>query len=324
MNNRITIFGYGPVGKATAALALKQGREVVVAQRKAPSDLVKGAIFQAGDALDADAVLAATRGSDHIVVAIGLPYYGKVWRENWPRVMANLIAACEATGARMVFVDNLYMYGPQTAPLVESMPLTDYGVKPATRALITRTWMAAAAAGRIRAVSLRAPDFYGPGVGLSHLGDPSIGALAKGKRALCVGSPDLPHDFAYVPDIGRAVVTLLDAPDSAYGQAWHAPSAPTETRRRLIDLAAAALGRPATIVSMPIWALGVGGLFSADLKEIWEMRFQWDRPYRVDASRFAKAFWNDPTPFEVGVRATALAFQRAVRGEARDRPIAGA
>jgi nucleoside-diphosphate-sugar epimerase len=211
----------------------------------------------------------------------------------------------------MVFVDNLYMYGPQTAPLVESMPLADYGVKPAVRSQITRMWMAASAAGRIRALSLRAPDFYGPGVGQSHLGDIAIGALARDKRAMCVGSPDTPHDFAYVPDIGRAVMSLLAAPDSAYGEAWHMPCAPTQTRRRLLDLAAAALGRPLKLFAMPFWALGAASLVSADMKEIWEMRFQWDRPYRVDADRFARTFWNDPTPFEEGIPATALAFRRA-------------
>jgi nucleoside-diphosphate-sugar epimerase len=171
--------------------------------------------------------------------------------------------------------------------------------------------MSAAAAGRIRAVALRPPDFYGPGVALSHLGDIAIGALARGKRALCVGSPDMPHDFAYVPDVGRAVMTLLAAPDSAYGRAWHVPCAPIQTRRRLLEVAAAALGRPAKLIAMPIWALGAASSFSGDLREIWEMRFQWDRPYRVDASRFAKAFWNDPTPFEVGIRETALTFRRA-------------
>jgi hypothetical protein len=40
-----------------------------------------------------------------------------------------------------------------------------------------------------------------------------------------------------------------------------------------------------------------------------EMRFQWDRPYRVDSSRFAKRFWSDATPFEVGAPATALWFR---------------
>jgi hypothetical protein len=40
-----------------------------------------------------------------------------------------------------------------------------------------------------------------------------------------------------------------------------------------------------------------------------EMRFQWDRPYRVDSSRFAKRFWSDATPFEIGAPATALWFR---------------
>ena len=44
------------------------------------------------------------------------------------------------------------------------------------------------------------------------------------------------------------------------------------------------------------------------------MRFTFDRPYRVDSSKFAKAFWPDPTPFEDGVRKTALAFRAAAGG----------
>ncbi len=61
--------------------------------------------------------------------------------------MGNFVAACKATGARMVFIDNLYMYGPQTEPLVETMPLTDTGWKPAARSAATRIWMDAAASG---------------------------------------------------------------------------------------------------------------------------------------------------------------------------------
>ena len=39
------------------------------------------------------------------------------------------------------------------------------------------------------------------------------------------------------------------------------------------------------------------------------MRFQWDRPYRVDASDFAARFGFAPTPFETGARETALWFR---------------
>ena len=43
------------------------------------------------------------------------------------------------------------------------------------------------------------------------------------------------------------------------------------------------------------------------------MRFQWDRPYQVDASRFKAAFWSDVTPFETGVAETALAFRAELK-----------
>jgi nucleoside-diphosphate-sugar epimerase len=313
MNGKITIFGLGPCGRATMTRLLAEGREVVVAQRHASPDLPRGATFTPCDALDRDSVMSAARGSEQIVVAIGFAYEGKVWREAWPKAIGNFVGICEATGARMVFIDNLYMAGPQTAPLVETMPLTSYGVKPAARSAATRIWMEAATAGRARIAALRAPDFYGPNVGLAFLGDTTIGALAKGKSAFFIGSPDIPHDFAYVPDIGRAATTLLDAPDSAFGQAWHVPCTPTRTTREILKMAADALGVRLRLNTLPEGLLGAAGLFSPFLRELKEMRFTWDRPYQVDATKFARAFWSDPTPFETGVRETALSFAAAAR-----------
>jgi nucleoside-diphosphate-sugar epimerase len=311
MSGRITIFGLGPCGRATMTRLLAEGREVVVAQRHAPDDLPKGAQFVPCDALDRESVINATRGSDQIVVAIGFPYVGRVWREVWPKTLGNFVAACEATGARMVLIDNLYMYGPQTSPLVETMPLTSYGAKPAARSVATRIWMDAAAAGRARVAALRAPDFYGPKVGLSWLGDTAIGAMGRGKAAFFIGSPDIPHDYAYVPDIARAATTLLDAPDSAFGQAWHVPCPPTRTTREVLKIAADALGVRLRLLTLPESLLGAAGLFSPFMRELKEMRFTWDRPYRVDTAKFVKAFWSDATPFEAGVRETAFSFRAA-------------
>jgi nucleoside-diphosphate-sugar epimerase len=309
MTDRITIFGYGPVGRATAARLLSEGHEVIVGQRNAPRDLPTGATFALVDALDRDAVVKAVRGSGQFVVTIGFPYSGILWRDVWPRAMSNFVAACKATGGRMMFVDNLYMYGPQTTPLTESMSLSNYGLKPAARSAATRVWLAAAAAGEARVAALRAPDFYGPGVGLSFLGDTSIGKLAQGKPAIFVGSPGVLHDYAYVPDIARAVTTLLAAPDSAFGQAWHMPCAPTRTTRDLLQIAADTLDVKLRISAMPAWMLGPSAMFAPFLRELKEMRFQWDRPYQVDASRFKAAFWSDVTPFETGVPETARAFR---------------
>ena len=39
----------------------------------------------------------------------------------------------------------------------------------------------------------------------SHLGATGFARIAQGKPALLLAPPDTPHDFAYVPDIARAV-----------------------------------------------------------------------------------------------------------------------
>ena len=159
------------------------------------------------------------------VITIGVEYSGRIWREVWPKAMANFLAAAEATNARIVHIDNMYMYGPHDdTPIHEDAPLTAYGHKPAVRLEITRMWMQAGRAGRVKWAALRAPDFYGPGVDRSHIGETGLGLIAQGKTAQLIMSPDQPHAFAYVPDIARAAVSLLDAPDDAFNQAGTSPA----------------------------------------------------------------------------------------------------
>jgi nucleoside-diphosphate-sugar epimerase len=123
--------------------------------------------------------------------------------------------------------------------------------------------------------------------------------------------PDTPHDFAYVPDIAKAAMMLLNAPDDAYGQVWNMPCAPTRTPRELVQLAASAIGVKPKILVIPFWLLPVAGLFSRFMKEVVEVGFTWDRPYQVDGSKFARRFGFEPTPFEFGVPAAVRSFANA-------------
>jgi nucleoside-diphosphate-sugar epimerase len=196
MTKPIVILGYGPVGQAAAAVLLGEGRAVRIAQRSAPQHLPRGASFARCDVTDRDSLAAAISGADQVVAAFGFAYDGAVWLRDWPRTMHNLVETCAAENARLVFFDNLYMYGPQTVPLTEDMPLSNHGRKPRARSEATRIRMAARDAGRVKIAALRAPDFYGPGVANSHLGELGFGALAKGKAASLILPPDTPHDFA--------------------------------------------------------------------------------------------------------------------------------
>ncbi len=139
---------------------------------------------------------------------------------------------------------------------------------------------------------------------LSILSSFCVKRLLQGKAALIPYSPDHPHDFAYVPDFARALLSLLDAPADAYGQAWHVPDAPTQTLRALAQKAAAMIGVAPRINVLPLPVLYLGGWFDRQVYELIEMRFQTDRPYLVDASKFAGRFWADATSFEAGLEAT--------------------
>ncbi len=309
MSEKIVLFGYGAVGQAVVQQLSDAGRPVTVAQRSRPAVLPPLASYSTCDVKDLAATKATVAGATAVICAIGLTYDSAPWARDWPVIMNNLLEACAAAGARLVFVDNLYMYGPQTRPLTEDMPLTNHGIKPRVRADITRMWQAAHEADKVKVVAVRASDFYGPGVTQSVLGETGLAAMAKGKPALLLGSADLLHDLAYVPDVARATITLLDAPKDAYGQAWHVPCAPTRTYRQVLQIGADTLGQPLKFSVLPPFMLGLLGLFMPILREIKEMRFQADRAYLVDSSRFAKRFWNDATPFEIGVPKTVQGFK---------------
>ena len=308
MSDSVLVIGYGPVGAATVDILRARGQQVRVAQRKRPPGLPADVAFAPCDATDRASLFAAAQGASQIVLAIGLPYSGPVWRDLWPKIMTNVIETAAATGARVVFIDNLYMYGPQTRPLHEDMALSDMPLKPAARSAATRIWQAAS--GRLRFAAVRGPDFYGPGVTLSVLGDTGIAALARGKAAMWIHDADIPHEIAYVPDYARAVVSLLDAPDDAFGQAWHVPCAPIRRPRELLALAAQTLQQPLRVRNLPFWAMRALSVFTPELGELAEMRFAWDRPYLVDSSKFKARFWSDPTPFEIGIPLAARSFAR--------------
>lgn len=305
----VVVVGYGAVGRETAKLLVDRGDRLRVAQRSQPRGLLLEAEFIATDALNPGSLAQACEGAGAVICCLGFPYDSRIWQKQWPIAMTNLLAACERAKARFIFADNLYMYGPQTEPLVETMPLTDYGRKPKVRADITKQWQAAHAEGRVEAVAVRASDFYGPDVPTSMLSNYCVKNLLAGEKAILPYPAVHRHALTYVPDFARALVTLLDAPSGDYGQAWHVPNAPAKTYGQLIEQAAALIGVEPQMRVIPEVLLQMGGMFDRQTKELLEMRFQVERPYLVNAEKFSKRFWSDATSFDDGLKAT-IAFYR--------------
>ena len=313
MERDVVVLGYGPVGRSLTERLTSIGARVTVVQRHSPDGLPRGATYRKGDVFDAASLRAATRGADSIISTIGLPYRTSIWETQWPKAMEAMLEAAEAASARFIFADNIYMYGPFDGPLTEDLPMRPVGPKGRIRAVITEMWQEAHAKGRVLATAVRAPDFYGPHALSSWLGEPTVGRLAEGKAAQWLGSPDVPHDYAYVADFARGLESLLAAPDSAFGQAWHVPNAPTHTTRELIAMTADILGVAPRVTGLPSFLVPIAAFFMQDIAELTETQYQFRRPLIVDSSKFARHFWSDPTPFEAGLRITAAWFRHRVR-----------
>lgn len=308
MTQQITVFGYGAVGRPIVEQLVARGDRVRVATRRQPTDLPENVEHMCCDVLDAADVRRALEGASQGVLAVGFSYDSRVWKTVWPRTMTNMVEGCAEANARLVLIDNLYQLGPQSNPRTEDMPLTIMGEKPAILAEVARIWQGAR--DRVWVAALRCSDFYGPGVTVSHLGASAFGELVQDKPAQLLVPADTPHDFAYVPDIARAVVMLLDAPDADFGQAWNMPCAPTRSPRALLAMGAQVLGKRLRLWTVPFALLRPLGLFYRFAKEVADVGFTWDRAYVVDGGKFTHRFGFVVTPFEVGVPATVSAFAK--------------
>ena len=304
------IVGKGPVGTTTADLLAARGHRVRVLSRSGgtSTDAVE---HRRVDATDADALAAAADGAAALYNAVNPAYHR--WATDWPPVATALLTAAERTGAVLVTMSNLYVYGAPTGPMSPVSPLAATDRKGRVRIAMWREALAAHEAGRVRMTEARAADFVGPQVPAehSHLVR-QLPALRRGRRAWVVGDPDVLRSWAYLPDVAATLATL-GTDERALGRAWHVPSAPPRSQRQaLADLAAALSSpahpaRPVRVSRIPWSVLRAIGLVSPVMREIVDVRHQFDREYVIDASATTATFGLAPTPWDEVVAATAAA-----------------
>ncbi|WP_448610372.1 NAD-dependent epimerase/dehydratase family protein [Geodermatophilus sp. URMC 60] len=297
------IVGKGPVGTTTAELLAERGHRVRVLSRSGgtSTDAVE---HRQVDAADTAAVARAAQGAAALYNAVNPAYHR--WATDWPPVAAALLSAAEQTGAVLVIMGNLYGYGAPTGPMGPDTPLAATDLKGRVRNRMWRDALAAHEAGRVRVTEARAADFVGPQVPAehSHLVR-QLPALRRGRTAWVVGDPDVPRSWAYLPDVA-ATLAVLGTDERAPGRAWHVPSAPPRSQRQaLTDLAAALGAPPARVRSIPWPVLRAVGLASPVMREIVDVRHQFDRPYVIDASATTATFGLSATSWDEVVAATA-------------------
>ncbi|MEV8308227.1 NAD-dependent epimerase/dehydratase family protein [Streptomyces flavidovirens] len=296
------VIGFGPAGAATARLLAENGHRVRVVTKSGRSP-EPGIEHVASDATDSKRLIEAAQGAAAIYSCAAPPYHR--WVGEWPPLASSVCAAAEATGAVLVMLGNLYGYGPVDGPMTEELPLAATGPKGRVRTAVWEQARKLHDQGRIKAVEVRASDFFGPGVtDGGHLAARVVPRLLRGKPVSTLGDPDAPHSWSYLPDVAAALVEVADE-ERAWGRAWHVPMEPPLSTRQMVGRLAAQTGTgPVAGRRLPPAVLGVVSVFSPLIRELKEIRYQFDRPFVVDSSAYEAEFAVRATPVDEQVKAT--------------------
>lgn len=145
--------------------------------------------------------------------AVNPPFHR--WREDFPAAVDGILAGAQSANARMVFVDDTWMYGQVSGPMTEDLPYRPVSNKGVLRAWLAERVLAAHTAGRVRVVIGRATELYGPAVE-SVLGRNVFGAAMGNGRALWIGELDQPLAPMYIDDFAHGLAELGEC-DSSLG-----------------------------------------------------------------------------------------------------------
>ncbi len=316
MQTIVILGAAGRVGDAAARAFVKAGWRVKgVARGKKGAELAPGVEWVQADAFDRRSLIAACQGADVVLNALN-PQYTE-WEEKVMPMAENVVAAVEAAGATQLVPGNVYNFGyavamntDEEAPQVASTP------KARIRIAMEELFRRKAEERGVQTLVLRAGDFYG---GVKRESWLDLIILSKLKKDVFTwpGPMDLPHAFAYLPDLGEAFVRLAEKRrDLAVFDRFHY-AGHTMTGAEMKAAAEEAVGRPLARRGVPWTLLRAGGLFVPMLREIVVMSYLWRTPHSLDGTRLERTV--GPLPVTDPVRA----IRQAVADLSLDRETLG-
>ncbi|MFJ8145674.1 NAD-dependent epimerase/dehydratase family protein [Streptomyces sp. NPDC096048] len=296
-----TVLGSGPAGTGLARELVRRGHRVRLVDRKAAGPAIEGVERFAADVSTADGARAAVGDAAVVYHCVNVDYH--LQTEVMPRVQAAVLAAVEASGARLVVLDTLYPYGETGgAVMTEDSPWQATSRKGRMRAELDERYLAAHRAGRARVALGRSADFVGPGVLNSSLGAAVFPGALTGGEVLGFGDIDLPHSYTDIRDVAAGLATLGERPEGD-GRVWHLPTAPAVSTREIHMMIERRVGRPlnVTVLAEP---RPVGPFDERFMAEYAEMFYQHTEPQIVDSTAFERFFGVAPKQLADTVEAT--------------------
>jgi nucleoside-diphosphate-sugar epimerase len=295
-------LGRGAVGAFAAA-----GWRVLAHSRRAPAQPLPAGARHLDLPLDDTAGLAAQAAGTQVVVHALNPIYTRWATEALPLARQAMDVA-QRLDARLMLPGNVYNFGSSMPARLEPGTLQNADTAKGRIRVQIEAEMRRRSVHGLRSAVLRAGDFYGGG-GTGAWLDKVVLAGLRRHKLVYPGPLDVPHAWAYLPDLARAFVAVASRQGLPAFTDLHF-NGHTLTGAQLlaaIEGAAASLG----IVPAGGWRRGrlpwallrVGGLLVPMWRELAEMEYLWRVPHALDDAALRECVGVLPaTPVERALR----------------------
>ena len=228
-----------------------------------------------------DDLITAASGADVIVNAWN-PAYPR-WQQEVPGLTEQVIAAAKASGATVLIPGNIYVYGQGSGPvLTEDTPKRAQNPLGRVRIEMEERYRAAG----VPTIILRAGDFIDTEAGGNWF-EGFITSKARKGVITAPGNAEIPHAWAYLPDMARAAVMLAECRERLAPFEEVLFPGFTLSLREVQDLTARALDRKMRLRRFPWWMIRLAAPVWPMGRHLLEMRYLWNMPHRLDGARLA-------------------------------------
>jgi nucleoside-diphosphate-sugar epimerase len=307
----LVLGGRGRIGLAAARAFANAGWRVHAQVRPGASGpSIPGVNWLAIAPEDTPALATAAQGATVVVHALSPAYTQKAWRAGVLRLTDAAIAVTRELGATLMLPGNVYNFGEgMPCVLAEDTPQAPTTLKGRLRVASEERIRAATRDGAMKAVVIRAGDFFGSGSG-SWL-DLVIAKDLKAGKVTYPGAMNVPTAWAYLPDLARTFVRVaerraqLPSFETLHFAGHDVTGAHWADALRDIAWEQGWLGARGELrVRSLSWPLmRAVGLFVPTVAAICEMRYLWRTPHGLANAKLRALIGDEPhTPFADAAR----------------------
>ena len=294
---KVLVMGItGGFGGHVAEVLLERGwsvRALVRDPLKLPQRLL-GVEVVKGDAADIDSIRAAAEGVDLLVYGVNPPGYR--WEGTVLPWLDNMARVAEEKRLTIVFPGNVYVFDPADGPeFAEDAPARPISSRGRLRMAMEQRLHQATERGA-RVVIVRGGDFIGKYANSAWMGQ-LIKRTKRGYVLSAAGPRDLPHTWAYLPDMARLVADVVAKQNQLPAYSTFHFEGYRLTFDGIAQAIAAASGDPVITKAFPWWFLRLIAPFYGLFEGLLEMRYLWETEINLREEKLRGMVEVRQTPF---------------------------